>query len=198
MTAFITRCLRNVSLLLWLLACAVQPAWADSVTARRADAELVDGQLAISTRFGIRLPSGLSDALTQGVPLTFRLEFELTRPRLTAYYLNVSQWFSPHSSITFKLSYQPLTNRYRVAIGSFSNYYPSLNDAVRAVGAIQSWRVLDPGTLSGDAPDQVAGRVRLVLDISELPKPFQLNALGSSDWTLASGWTSLDVQKGSN
>jgi hypothetical protein len=198
MTASITRCLRNVSLLLWLLVCAVPSAWADAVVAHRAEAEIVDGQLAVSTRFSIRLPTGLSDALTQGVPLTFRLEFELTRPRMTAYYLDISKWFSPHADITFKLFYQPLTNRYRVAIGSFSNYYPTLNDAVRSIGAIQNWRVLDPGSLSGATPDQVAGRVRLVLDISELPKPFQLNALGSSDWTLASGWTSLDVQKGHN
>jgi hypothetical protein len=177
-----------------LLACLAQPAWADNVNALRAEAELVDGQLAISTRFGIKLPSGLSQALTQGVPLTFRLEFELTRPRFTAYYLDVSQWFAPHASMVFKLSYQPLTDRYRVAIGSFANYYPNLNDAMRAIGAIQSWRVLNPGTLSGDTPDQVAGRVRLVLDISELPKPFQLNALGSSDWTLASNWIVLDMK----
>lgn len=197
MTAFITRCLRNVSLLACLLACLAHPAWADTVSARRAEAELVDGQLAISTRFNIKLPNGLGEALTQGVPLTFRLEFELTRPRTTAYYLNLSQWFAPHASITFKLSYQPLTDRYRVAIGSFANYYPNLNDAMRAIGAIQSWRVLSPGTLSGDTLEQVAGRVRLILDVGELPKPFQLNALGSSDWTLGSNWTALDM-KGSN
>ncbi|MBV8047502.1 MAG: DUF4390 domain-containing protein [Paludibacterium sp.] len=197
MTAFITRCLRNVSWLVCLLLCLTQLAWADNVSARRAEAELVDGQLAISTRFGVKLPAGLGEALTQGVPLTFRLEFELTRPRTTAYYLDISQWFSPHASMTFKLSYQPLTDRYRVAIGSFSSYYSNLNDAMRAVGAIQSWRVLNPGTLSGESPDQVAGRVRLVLDISELPKPFQLNALGSADWTLASNWVGLDM-KGRN
>jgi len=196
MTAFITRCLRNVSLLLWLLFCAVHTAWADTVSARRAEAELVDGQLAISTRFGLKLPSGLNEALVQGIPLTFRLEFELTRPRWTAYVLNVRDWFSPHASISFKLSYQSLTNRYRVSIGSFSTYYSSLNEALRAIGAIQSWRVLNEGALSGDSPDQIAGQVRLVLDISELPKPFQLNALGSPDWTLSSNWTSLDVKGG--
>ncbi|WP_243729337.1 DUF4390 domain-containing protein [Paludibacterium purpuratum] len=186
--------MRNVSWLVCLLVCLSHFAWADSISARRAEAELVDGQLAISTRFGIKLPPGLSEALTQGVPLTFRLEFELTRPRTTAYYLNLSQWFAPHASIIFKLSYQPLTDRYRVTIGSFSNYYASLNDAMRAIGAIQSWRVLNAGTLSGDTPDQVAGRVRLVLDISELPKPFQLNALGSADWTLGSNWVALDMK----
>jgi hypothetical protein len=65
------------------------------------------------------------------------------------------------------------------------------------VGAIQGWRELNPGELSGSSPDQLAGRVRLALDISELPKPYQLNALGSSDWTLSSNWVSLDM-KGSN
>jgi len=198
MTASITRCLRNTSLLLWLLTCALPAAWAsDAVSAKRSEAELADGQLAVSTRFNIKLPNGLSEALTQGVPLTFRLEFELTRPRLASYYLNLSQWFAPHASISFKLSYQSLTNRYRVTIGSFSNYYSSLPEALRAIGAIQSWRVLDPGYLSSDTPDQVAGRVRLVLDISELPKPFQLNAFGSSDWTLSSNWIVLDM-KGAN
>lgn len=198
MTAFITRCLKNLSLLVGLImVCAVSTARADSVVARRAEAELVDGQLAISTRFNVKLPSGLSEAVTQGVPLTFRLEFELTRPRMTAYYLDLSQWFSPHASLTYKLSYQSLTNRYRVSIGSFSNYYPTLAEAVRAIGAIHNWRVLDPGALSGSSADQVSGHVRLVLDISELPKPFQLNALGSSDWTLSSNWVSLEM-KGAN
>jgi hypothetical protein len=197
MMASTTRCLRNLSLLLWLLACTVSTAWADAISAKRAEAELVDGQLAVSTRFNIKMPLGLSEALTQGVPLTFRLEFELSRPKLTAYYLDVSQWFSPHASIAFKLSYQSLTNRYRVSIGSFSNYYPSLVEALRSVGGIQGWRVLDAGSLSGRSPDQVAGRIRLALDISELPKPYQLNAFGSSDWTLTSSWISLDM-KGSN
>jgi hypothetical protein len=197
MMASTTRCLRNISLLLWLLACAVYPAWADTISAKRAEAELADGQLSVSTRFNIKMPSGLNEALTQGVPLTFRLDFELLRPRWTSYYLNVSNGFSPHASIAFKLYYQSLTNRYRVSIGSFSNFYPSLSEALRSVGAIQGWRVLNPGELSGSSPDQLAGRVRLALDISELPKPYQLNALGSSDWTLSSNWVSLDM-KGSN
>lgn len=197
MTGFITRCLRSLSLLVWLSAVMVQPAWADSIAAQRAVATLINGQLSVSTRFDIKLPAGLNDALMQGVPLPFRLEFELTRPRATSYYLNISNWFAPHASMSFTLSYQPLTQRYRRSIGSFATYYPTLGDALRAIGAIQGWRVLSPGLLSDVAPDDVAGRVRLILDISELPKPFQLNALGSSDWTLASVWTNLDIKGGS-
>jgi hypothetical protein len=183
--------------LLWLLACAISPAWAsESVYAKRAEAELSDGQLAVSTRFNISLTSGLNEALIQGVPLTFRLEFELTRPKWSSYYLNLRQWFGPHASISFKLSYQSLTDRYRVTIGSFSNYYPSLEEALRSIGAIQGWRVLEPGALSGSSTDQVSGRVRLVLDVSELPKPYQLNAFASPDWTLSSNWISLDMKGG--
>jgi len=196
MTAFITRCLRNVSLLVWL-ACAVLPAWADGISASRNEAELVDGQLSVSTRFNVKLPNTLYQTLTQGIPLSFRLQFELTRPRTTAYYLTVKEWFDPHASLAFKLSYQPLTNRYRVTIGTLSTYYQSLDKALAALGAIQGWRVLDPGTLGGISPDKVAGRVRLELDIGELPKPFQLNALGSPDWGLASNWINLDVKGGS-
>jgi len=200
MTVSITRCLRNISLLIWLAVCAVPTAQADAIgiTARRADAELTtDGQLSLSTRFQTRLPGSLNDALEQGVTLTFRLEFELTRPRTTAYYLNLTGWFEPHASLSFKLAYQSLTNRYRVTIGSFSSYYRSLNEAMGAVGSIQDWRVLQSGTLDGRSPGSVAGRVRLVLDIGELPKPFQLNALGSPDWSLASGWTTISVKEGS-
>ncbi|PTU63562.1 DUF4390 domain-containing protein [Chromobacterium sp. Beijing] len=197
MTAFITRCLKNVSLLLCLLAGLAMAAQAETISSRRAEAEVTaDGQLSVSTRFQTRLTPSLSDALEQGVVLPFRLEFQLTKPRLTAYYLNFSEWFDPHAQLGFKLSYQSLTNRYRVTIGNLSNYYPTLREALGAVGAIQGWRVLNSGTLDPRASGRVAGQVRLLLDIGELPKPFQLNALGSSDWSLSSDWVKLDVKDG--
>lgn len=196
MTASITRCLRSASLLIWLIACAALPAWADSISATRSEAELLDGQLAVSTRFDIKLTPGLSDALTQGVALPFRLEFELTRPRSTAYLLNVREWFEPHAELHFKIAYQSLTSRYRVSIGSLSRYYATQAEALSALGAIHGWRVLEAGTLSGVPADKVKGRVRLMLDIGQLPKPFQLNALGSADWSLGSGWIDLNVKEG--
>ncbi len=194
MTVSITRCLRSISLALCLFFCAAA-AQADSIAPRRAEAEVAqDGTLSVSTRFQTKLTPSLNEALQQGVVLSFRLEFQLTKPRTTAYYLNLTQWFEPHADLSFKLSYQPLTSRYRVSIGSLSNYYSSLREALAAIGAIQGWRVLKPGTLDPRRPSQVAGQVRLLLDISELPKPFQMNALGSSDWSLESDWVRLDVK----
>jgi len=45
---------------------------------------------------------------------------------------------------------------------------------------------LDPGTLS-KGTTYTAG-LRLRLDTSQLPKPFNLNALGSREWNIGSDW----------
>ena len=192
---FITRYLKNVSLSLFFLATLLMAQQVEAIISRRAEAEVtLDGQLSVNTRFQMRLTPTLSDALEQGVALPFRLEFQLTKPRWTAYYLNFRDWFDLHAQLGFKLSYQSLTNRYRVTIGNLSNYYPTLREALGAVGAIQGWRVLNLGTLDPRASLRVAGQVRLLLDISELPRPFQLNALGSAEWSLSSDWVKLDVK----
>ena len=47
-----------------------------------------------------------------------------------------------------------------------------------------------------EAIKELTQQVRLLLDIGELPKPFQLNALGSADWSLSSDWVKLDVKDG--
>lgn len=196
MTAFITRCLKS-SKLFWIgiwLVFATIPVWAEGIVVRKAEAELADGQLLVSTRFDIKLTNTLFQAMELGIPLAFRLEFELVRPRITAWYLSLAEWFDPHAHLIFKLTYQPLINRYRVTIGSLSTFYPSLDSALAAVGSIQGWRVLDSGELAGLSPDKVAARVRLELDFSELPKPYQLNALGSSEWALTSNWIPLTMK----
>ena len=196
MTAFTMRCWHGiVSLLYALTLLCVLPAQADTINASRAEAELTsDGQLLVNTRFDVQLPPSLNQALQQGVALDFKLDFELDKPRFTAYGLKLSNWFDPTASMNFKLSYHALTQRYRVTIGSLSNHYATLGEALRATGAISGWRALGSGKLSGLKPSEVAGRVRLTLDLGNLPKPFQLNALGSSDWSLSSGWVNLSVK----
>jgi hypothetical protein len=46
--------------------------------------------------------------------------------------------------------------------------------------------VADKSSLKKDQLYQAALRMRL--DTAQLPKPFQLNAISSRDWTLASDW----------
>ncbi|MGL6071177.1 DUF4390 domain-containing protein [Craterilacuibacter sp.] len=179
-----------------LLACSLaQFVLADDIQSTKAEAEVSDGKLQLATRFTTELSPDLRDALQQGIPLTFKLEFDLTRPRAYAYYANLRDWFEPTASLDFRLSYYRFTNRYRVSIGSLSTHYANLDEALRAVGNISSWTVLDVSGWDSSDTRRVAGRVRLTLDIGALPRPFQLNALGSRDWTLASDWIDVNVNR---
>ena len=100
MMAFTTRLFARPELTRWLAAgltllallCAAAPARAaearsgDAIVPKLATLALQDGYLVANTRFAIQLNPTLSDALDEGVPLTFRLQFHLSRPRLYAWW----------------------------------------------------------------------------------------------------------------
>jgi hypothetical protein len=41
--------------------------------------------------------------------------------------------------------------------------------------------------------DSYEAQVRMRLDVNQLPKPFQVNAITSREWSLASDWHELAV-----
>ncbi|MCQ9327106.1 DUF4390 domain-containing protein [Neisseria dentiae] len=196
--AFITRLFKNSKKLLLLpvlLAVSFQTA-AEGISATRMQATLTSsGQMLVSSRFKTDLPDQLKQALNQGVPLTFTLNYQLSAPTIAAYRFKLGQLVGSDSSIQYKLSYHPLTNRYRVAVGTFSTEYNSLETALRGVGAVANWRVLGSGALSGVQAGETKAEIRLALSTSQLPKPFQINALTSKSWQLDSGWQSLNISQ---
>lgn len=195
--AFITRLFKNSKLLLLpvLLAASFQTA-AEGISATRMQATLTaSGQMLVSSRFKTDLPDQLKQALNQGVPLTFTLNYQLSAPTIAAYRFKLGQLVGSDSSIQYKLSYHPLTNRYRVAVGTFSTEYNSLETALRGVGAVANWRVLGSGALGGVQAGEAKAEIRLALSTSQLPKPFQINALTSKSWQLDSGWQSLNISQ---
>ena len=196
--AFITRLFKNSKKLLLLpvlLAVSFQTA-AEGISATRMQATLTSsGQMLVSSRFKTDLPDQLKQALNQGVPLTFTLNYQLSAPTIAAYRFKLGQLVGSDSSIQYKLSYHPLTNRYRVAVGTFSTEYNSLSTALKAVGAIANWQVLNSGALSDVSPQEVKAQIRLNLSTTKLPKPFQINALTSGSWDLDSGWRDLDIKR---
>lgn len=192
--AFTTRLSIKLSLLLCglVLLFSASVVRAEKISSARAQAVVTrSGQLAISTRFHIQLPDQLKQALQQGVPLYFDLSYQLTAPTLAAYRSRFNNLVGRDNAIRYRLSYHPLTGRYRVNMGTFSTEYHSLESALRAIGAAANWRVLSAGSLN-DA-QAVRADVRLNLSTSQLPKPFQINALTSKSWQLDSGWSALDV-----
>ena len=147
-------------------------------------------------RLDTELPDPLKQALKQGVPLYFTLNYQLSAPTIAAYKFKLGQLVGSDNSVTYKLSFHPLTNRYRITVGTFSTEYGSLETALRGIGAIANWRVLPKGTLDDTDWREIKAEVRLTLSTNQLPKPFQINALTAKNWQLDSGWKPLAVSKG--
>ena len=193
--AFITRLLKSSKTLIVPLLLAVSlNAAGEGISATRAEAKLTHaGQLSVSSRFRTDLPDQLKEALKQGVPLHFNLSWQLSAPSMSSYKFKFDQLLNNDSTIQYKLSFHPLTNRYRVTVGTFSTEYDTLAAALRAVGAVANWKVLSKGALSDVAAKDTKAEIRLLLTTAKLPKPFQINALTSKNWHLDSGWKSLSV-----
>ena len=163
------------------LALAPFVARADVIPVRAAELRIDDGELLLTADFDLAFNTTLEEALQNGIPLYFVLDFELTRSRW--YWLDekVAQ-----VSTTYRVSYTALTRQYRVSSGLLAQTFNSLDEVQRYVGRVTSRPVLSAAALSKDTRYDAA--VRLRLDVNQLPKPFQVNALASREWTLASDW----------
>jgi len=131
--------------------------------------------------FAFDLNPRLAEAVTNGVPLYFAVEFELTRPRW--------YWFDEKAAVKrlqLRLSYHALSRHYRLSTGMLQQNYPTLEEALNVLRRVRNWQVVDRSTALADATYEVAVRMRL--DVTLLPKPFQLSALTSRDLNLESSW----------
>ena len=78
-----------------------------------------------------------------------------------------------------------------LARGALAQPFESLDEALTALRRLSGWKVMERGTLRPD--EDYRSQVRMRLDTSQLPKPFQVNALTNRDWTLASDWRDVKV-----
>jgi len=178
--------MRGFALLKTLLAAA---ALSTALAAARADEiEVTDARLAatedgvvLAADFAFELNPRLAEAVTNGVPLYFAVEFELTRPRW--------YWFDEKAAarrLQLRLSYHALSRYYRLSTGVLQQNYATLEEALNVLRRVRNWQVVDRGTALADANYDAAVRMRL--DVTLLPKPFQLSALTSRDLNLESPW----------
>jgi hypothetical protein len=169
------------------LAFVVLVAWvagvrADTIPARSAELRLEEDHYVLDADFDLALNTTLEEAIGRGIPLYFVVEFELTRPRL--------MWFDEpvgtHTT-TYRLSYNALTRQYRLSTGgSFYQTLATLDEALRLISRVRGRSVVDKAVLVRGLRYEAA--VRLRLDTTQLPKPFQISALTSRDWNLQSEW----------
>lgn len=187
MTASSTRSCRSPSRFLALLAAfllafaAVAPVRADGIEVRKAALGAAEDGYYLEAEFAVALTHTLEDALNKGVPLYFTLEFELIRPRW--YWLNEK---IASKRQQYRLGYNALTRQYRVGIGSLYQNFATLAEALAFFSRVRLSDIAEPGTLGKGASYTAALRMRL--DSSQLPRPFQISAVGSREWSVSSDW----------
>jgi hypothetical protein len=168
-----------VLLVLAMLAAAT--AKADTIVVKSAELRAEEDGYYLNADFAFSINSTLDEALQKGVPLYFLLEFELSRPRW--YWLDEKV-----ISVTtqYRVSYNALTRQYRIASGLLGQNFESLDEVERFLSRVTSREVARRDQLVKGA--QYVAALRLRLDVNQLPKPFQMSALTSREWTLQSEW----------
>lgn len=160
----------------------VPVAHAEGITLAHAEISQKGEFFQLSGEFDIQLSPTLENALMRGVQLTFVQEFEAERSR--------DYWLSEDLAElerSIRLSYNALLRQYYVTLAGVSTRHDNLADALRAVGDLRDWAVLNVRQMKKKS--SFKAYVRMYLDIAQLPKPLQVNALASSArWQLDSGW----------
>ena len=172
--------------------CPLSSVKADGIAVQKAEARFDGDSYQLSADFEMHFNAMVDQALTRGVPLYFISEFSLTRPRW--YWLD--EVVAQSEQIT-RLTYNALTRQYRIARGPLFQNFSSLDDALRIIGHQSAAPIdaallrQDEGYLAAILPkkdgDYIAA-VRMRLDVTQLPKPLQVNALATEDWSLDSDW----------
>jgi hypothetical protein len=156
-------------------------AQAAEIDLRAADLHLANDGLVLDAEFSFQFPPRLRDAVVNGVPLYFVVEFEMTRPRW--------YWFDERAAskrLQLRLSYHALSRQFVVSSGPLEQQFPTLDEALKLLRHVRGWVVGERIALVSDALYDASVRMRL--DTSLLPKPIQVSALTNRDWRFESEW----------
>lgn len=195
--AFITRCCRNRwpdrglrLLCIWafvLLAGVCHAQIATEIS--QYQVERLEDEVLVSAQVAFELPAAVEEALLKGIPMFFVTEATVLRERWYWYDKKLAS-VQRH----MRLAYQPLTRRWRlnvsaglgrdVSVGLALNpSFDTLEDALSAIKRVSRWKIADTADLESGLKYRV--NFSFKLDLSQLPRPFQIGALGQSDWDLA-------------
>lgn len=196
---FITHSLKNAALdaiaRFVLVACvcllmAPRPSAAAPTEITRLRVERADDGVYLSANVRFDLPAVVEDALLKGIAIFFVVEADIYRDRW--------YWTDPRvasAARTLRLAYQPLTGRWRVNIVSglitsssglratLNQNYETLPEALSAIQRLTRWKIAEASEIEADA--NYALDLNFRLDLSQLPRPFQIGVAGQRDWTIS-------------
>ena len=189
MTVSITPCYAKPieSLRHWLCALcllvlpAVAEAQIEDSVVRYAEIVQGDDGYVVNADIDLDLGPRLTEALQRGVSLHFVLEFQLERGRW--YWLDQEIAIR---SIHYRLSYHAITRSYRLSIGGLHQTFDSLDAALRTMQRVRNWHIVVLDELEASVSYKAALRLRH--DISRLPRPFQVSAIGNREWSVGTDW----------
>jgi hypothetical protein len=182
--------LRQLVLGACLLVCSTL-ASADSIFVQSVDLTPRVGEYYLSASFNIGLTPTVKEALNRGVPLYFLVEFEVIYPRwYTLYFWNKR---IVDMQQIYRLSYNALTRQYGLSYGVLNQTFDTLESALSVLGGINDQPVFDESVLDDDLVYEA--QLRMLLDTSRLPKPFQIDALGSNSWDVSSSWFRWTIKR---
>ena len=163
---------------------------AQTTSSEVGDLRLERGEdgLYLSANLQFELPELAEDALQKGIPMFFVADAQVLRDR----------WYWSDRQVAettryFRLSYQPLTRRWRLSQSSapfadnglgvsLGQNFDELGEALAVMQRISRWSVAD-----GDVLDNGTQTLHFQfrLDMSQLPRPLQLSTVGRSGWSLS-------------
>jgi hypothetical protein len=177
----------QILLLLALMLVAAPGAWAQSsANVQRVDITLHEDGWRLDADIEFQLNPQLREAVERGLPLHFSAQVEISRPRWW--------WFDDEvvkAERLWSISYNALLRQWRVSTGGLALPVTSLDDALALVRHIGGWVIAPPDAFRPGVDYE--GKLRLRLDVSQLSRPLQVDALNSSAWALATPWTPFTI-----
>ena len=179
--------LRGALLALTLMSCALvqSAALAGDAQIKQIEPLIGEGHLTMALDVGLKLSPIVIEAAERGVPLYFTLDVKIKAPRW--WWLDKS---IVETSLTRRMSYNTLTQQWRVATGDLFLPVASLQDALAVLEKVKGWPVAPLDRFEPNV--RYEGEVRIRLDTSHLARPLQLDARNRGAWSLTSPWKPFD------
>lgn len=189
----ITRFFPALALIVVLLAGAPAARAADSIDVTRASLtpEVGGSAWLLSADFYVPVSLRLKEVMELGIPVYFVVDFELSR----------SRWYWRDKSLVrrsrdYRVSYHPITRRYRLKFSGLVREFSTLEQAIAAMTQIRGWAVVANHTL--DPSRDYEWSLRMRLDSTRLPGPLQIDIMNNQDWNLQATWKRFKITPGTS
>lgn len=173
-------------LLLLLLGASAAWAQVNHAEVTQLQVERTEEGVLLSATVRFDMPQVVEDALAKGIPMYFLAEAAIYRDR----------WYWYDKRVAFatrhmRLAFQPLTRRWRLQVSSapigqsglvLGQTFDTREEALAAIQRVSRWRIADAADVDPDATHNIDFRFRL--DMSQLPRPFQIGAVGQAEWVI--------------